>query len=252
MSGIDSGAASNLHEWHRDRAPSAVRPQQIYCTYDASSELFDSDVLLCDPLTRLVAYPSFERHLVLRLPELASRGLHLAIGDVDDLKAYVNKIDQCDPTHFGHLAGNLCMRLVGTTTRLWAEQYLAGWPFSICATFGGDEVIIAAAGRSYAAFCGILGELRNSLCEAAPATTSFAIGSLQPRICNDENAYDLYRYFVSAVDCALFEAKAEIRARNQSPCGYLNNVGIIDSHGKAHFDDVNHAAAVTSGAIRDG
>ena len=45
-----------------------------------------SALLLCDPLTGLVAYPSFEELLIAGLPALAIKGLHLAIGDVDDLE----------------------------------------------------------------------------------------------------------------------------------------------------------------------
>jgi len=72
--------------------------------------------LLCDPLTGLVSYPSFEEHLTRELPRLARRELHLAIGDVDDLKEFVTARRDCDPMMFGHLAGNDCMRKVGAAT----------------------------------------------------------------------------------------------------------------------------------------
>ncbi len=45
------------------------------------------------------------------------------------------------------------------------------------ATFGGDEVIVAAAGGSYAEFIRAVARLRDLLAESTPRTCSFAVAS---------------------------------------------------------------------------
>src|ERR1022692_3662155 len=88
--------------------PVQLRPAHGYLTVPLPDSHDPSAFLLCDPLTGLVAYPSFEAHMIAALPGLASDGLHLAIGDVDDLRGYVTAANANDPTLFGHLAGNDC------------------------------------------------------------------------------------------------------------------------------------------------
>lgn len=185
-------------------------------------------VLLCDPLTGLVAYPSFEAHLQDTLPALVPAGVHLAIGDVDDLRTHVMTRRTSDPTAFGHLAGNDCMRRVGAVTRAWAGAELAAWPFSLCGTFGGDEVIVAAAGRLYPVFAALVRRLADDLRASAPRPCSFATATIaSPRPADVDGAV-AYRTLVATVDEALFATKAELRARGAAPNGDVVDVGAID------------------------
>src|ERR1022692_2790110 len=139
-----------ISSWESQPAP--LRPSHGYLTVPLPDKHGLPTFLLCDPLTGLVAYPSFEAYMIAVLPGLATDGLHLAIGDVDDLRGYVSAANADDPTLFGHLAGNDCMRRVGEATRRWVADHLDFWPFAMCATFGGDEVIVAAAGQPYETF----------------------------------------------------------------------------------------------------
>jgi GGDEF domain-containing protein len=188
-------------------------------------------LLLCDPLTGLVAYPSFEAHMIALLPELATKGLHLAIGDVDDLRGYVTAVKSEDLTLFGHLAGNDCMQRVGGATRRWAAEILERWPFAICATFGGDEVIIAAAGRPYDVFMEALTELASRIRSAAPRPCSFASATTMPMTCLVGTAEDTYRRFVSHVDKSLFRHKTATRKAGSIVDGALVDVGTLELFG---------------------
>jgi GGDEF domain-containing protein len=162
------------------------------------------------------------------LPELATDGLHLAIGDVDDLRGYINAANADDPTLFGHLAGNDCMRRVGEVTRRWAADYLDFWPFAVCATFGGDEVIIAAAGRPYDAFIEALTNLISRIRSTAPRPCSFAAATTMPMPCTVGTASDKYRRLVSGVDKCLFFHKATARDAGSMLAGALVDVGTLE------------------------
>ena len=190
-------------------------------------EAGDGPYLWCDPLTGLVAYPSFAEHLTDCLPILAPLGVHLAIGDVDDLKQYVSERRAEDRAYFGHLAGNECMQMIGQITRQWAERTTASWPFSLCGTFGGDEVIVAAAGVDYAVFVDSVRCLVDDIGAKAPRTCSFAAGTLIPTVISQACRTTAYREFVARVDLALFERKAEIRAANVSPRGDFEDIGPV-------------------------
>src|SRR6266508_1641683 len=97
-----------------------------------------------DPLSELVAFPGFDSRLRVLLDALLRHGrsVGLAIGDVDHLKEYVETANELDPRSFGHLAGNALMRDLGHLTIGWLhrQHHLR----AVAATFGGDEVIIAA------------------------------------------------------------------------------------------------------------
>jgi GGDEF domain-containing protein len=186
-----------------------------------------SELLLCDPLTGLVAYPSFEAHMIAVLPQLAPQGLHLAIGDVDDLKGYVTAARAEDPALFGHLAGNECMRRIGEVTRRWAADMLDGWPFALCATFGGDEVIVAAAGRPFRVFFDALIDLVSRIGSAAPRPCSFASATTMPTSF-DGNIAKTYRSLVSRVDESLFRHKAMAHSAGSSSSGGLVCVGALE------------------------
>jgi len=196
--------------------------------------------LWCDPLTGLVAYPSFAECLIESLPVLSATGVHLAIGDVDDLKEYVSQRRSEDPTMFGHRAGNQCMEVVGRVTTGWSHDALRTSTFALCGTFGGDEVIVAAAGVGRSPFVDSIRDLAQAIEVASPRTCSFSVGTLAPGTISDQQAPAAYRQFVAAVDAALFLQKAELRKRNINPRGELKYIGDVridlpplDYHGEA-------------------
>ncbi len=86
--------------------PSPIRRARAYLTVPLSDTTGLPELLFCDPLTGLVAYPSFEVYMIAVLPRLATSGLHFAISDVDDLTGYVTAAKAYDRTLFGHLAGS--------------------------------------------------------------------------------------------------------------------------------------------------
>ena len=212
--------------WEKQIAP--IWPAQGYLTIRLFETSYESPLLLCDPLTGLVAYPSFAAHLTECLPALAPHGLHLAIGDVDDLTGYVTAANAADPTMFGHLAGNDCMRRVGRATRKWAEEMLSDWPFWVCSTFGGDEVIVAAAGGTYNAFNLALNELVARIRSASPRPCSFACATTVPMPCDVASNGVAYRRLVARVDKALFHRKQAARDAGARLDGALVDVGAVE------------------------
>ncbi|WP_406297383.1 hypothetical protein OG948_17010 [Embleya sp. NBC_00888] len=128
-----------------------------------------------DPLTGLVAFPDFHSNIPRELAGvLVADGLvALAIGDVDGLKEHVETTNASDPACYGHLAGNRVMARLGAVSREWfAEQT---WEAACVATFGGDEVIIAAAIEDPDTFHRAIGVLRDRLAAALPTPVSFAL-----------------------------------------------------------------------------
>ena len=208
--------------------PGPLRPAHGFLTVPLQDSHDPSALLLCDPLTGLVAYPSFEAHMIAALPGLANEGLHLAIGDVDDLRGYVTAANANDANLFGHLAGNDCMRRVGDATRRWVTDYLDFWPFAVCGTFGGDEVIVAAAGRPYDAFIDALAELGSRIRTNSPRPCSFASATTMPMADIVGTAEDTYRRLVSRVDKCLFFHKAAARDAGSTLAGTLVNLGVLD------------------------
>ena len=184
-------------------------------------------VLLCDPLTGLIGYPSFQECLTAELPALAPVGLHLAIGDVDDLKRFVTERRADDPTMFGHLAGNDCMQRLGAATLEWSETELGDWEFALCGTFGGDEVVVAACGGPYEEFVRTIADLADRVKRAAPRSCSFAVGTARATI-RAEDAPHAYRNLVASVDAALFERKEAMRRAGIDPAGELVDVATIE------------------------
>jgi hypothetical protein len=193
---------------------------------DPPSELAD-DVVYLDPLTLLAAYPSFERHVIEMLPTLVRDRLHIAIGDVDGLREYVSERQSADPSHFGHLAGNACMKTIGWITVKWAAVALIDCGFQLCGTFGGDEVIIAASGISHELFAAKIDELCHSIRGMAPRPCSFALGTLEDRIVTEADAADCYRRFVSMIDARLFGEKEYARREGRSLQGSVTDLGRI-------------------------
>jgi GGDEF domain-containing protein len=189
----------------------------------------EQPLLLCDPLTTLVAYPSFQEQLTRLLPSFRQTGLHLAIGDVDGLREYVTERRSADPANFGHLAGTECMRQIGTLTTEWADQeFTAGWTFRLCGTFGGDEVIVAAAGQPHSRFASVVNDLCDRIRAYAPRPCSFALGTMTPRELTPGQAPDAYRRLVSQIDASLFEAKEKWRAENGRLDGRVWDIGQVE------------------------
>jgi GGDEF domain-containing protein len=190
----------------------------------------DESLVLCDPLTMLIAYPSFELQLTRLLPHFGPVGLHLAIGDVDGLRGYVSERRTADPACFGHLAGNECMRRIGLVTLEWAALELgADWAFRLCGTFGGDEVIVAAAGCSHQHFASAVADLCDRIRADAPRPCSFAVGTMAPASLAEEQAPHAYRRLLSQVDASLFEAKEKWRVEHGQLDGRVWDVGLVDA-----------------------
>jgi GGDEF domain-containing protein len=187
----------------------------------------DDGILYCDPLTSLVAYPSFEQYLIKMIPGLAGKGLHIAIGDVDGLKEYVSQRRSADPASFGHLAGNACMLAVGRLTNSWAAAELSDIAFGVCGTFGGDEVIVAAAGLSHEAFAGKIRELCQAIKASAPRPCSFALATFDYGSVTPDGAPDAYRQFLSMIDEQLFRDKEQARFLNGHLDGAVSDLGTV-------------------------
>lgn len=173
------------------------------------------EVLICDPQTGLVSYPSFERFLRHRLDDWLRAGLHLAIGDVDDLGEYISQKNHDDDRFYGHLAGNNCMCIIGEITRTWHNTNLSWAKKSILATFGGDEVIVAAIGGTHAEFSTCISSLASLIEENAPRPCSFVTGHFQYASQIAERTFDPYRSIIGQVDEALLQQK-ERRKREGS------------------------------------
>jgi hypothetical protein len=118
------------------------------------------------------------------------------------------------------------MRTVGELTCWWGAVALPPWPFSVCATFGGDEVIIAAAGGDYVQFSAQITGLAAVLRAEAPRPCSFALGTTAPTRARIDPK-KAYHMLVSTVDAALFHLKAELRAHGRAPMGEVVDVGRI-------------------------
>jgi len=209
------------------------RPRFAYLRLGETPAHHDNGVLYCDPLTSLVAYPSFEAHLVQMLPVFAGTGLHVAIGDVDGLREYVSVQRSSDPASFGHLAGNACMRIIGRVTTRWAESELADTVFQLCGTFGGDEVIAAASGISHELFADRIRGLCQAIKVAAPRPCSFALATLEADGVTPDGAADAYRCLVSMVDARLFQEKEQARRNGHGLDGFVTDLGIVDLHERA-------------------
>ncbi|MFE9308175.1 hypothetical protein ACFYM5_10800 [Streptomyces sp. NPDC006706] len=169
-----------------------------------------------DAVTGLVAFPDFHSHIPRCLAAALDEGrlVALAIGDVDGLKDHVERTNSTSPTSYGHLAGNEVMATVGATTRAWFREQL--FDSGCAATFGGDEVILAAVVDDAAQFHQALGVLRDRLGSVLPVTVSFALmfvttGDL-PAKRERSWKHNFTNTLLAAVDRTLFTHKAARRA----------------------------------------
>jgi GGDEF domain-containing protein len=126
-----------------------------------------------DPITGLIAWPGFFAELptLLELSLSSGTAVGLAIGNVDNLKEYVEGVKAVDAQSFGHLAGNALMGRLGTIARNWLWHH---GPSPAClATFGGDEIVLVAETSSRNSFYDDVARLRDQVCDGLPRSVSF-------------------------------------------------------------------------------
>ncbi|MEU5903757.1 MULTISPECIES: hypothetical protein [unclassified Micromonospora] len=172
-----------------------------------------------DPLTGLIAFPDFHHYLPHRLVSTLARGgiVGLAIGDVDGLKQHVEAANTSDPASFGHLAGNRVMARLGLEARTWFHRL--SWSEGCVATFGGDEVIIAAAIDAPQDFVLAITELRDRLAATLPVPVSFGLMMVGARHLPAGQSGETWPHpftdtLLATVDRCLFAHKAMRRARS--------------------------------------
>jgi diguanylate cyclase (GGDEF)-like protein len=172
-----------------------------------------------DPITGLVSWPDFIAQFPLELVTALRDGhpVGVAIGDIDNLKDYVERENAIDPESFGHLAGNRVMSQFGTIARNWL--HIQGAEAGVVATFGGDEVLIAVQLADPDLFTRAIELLRDALGEALPRTVSFGAGVVNrhhlPRGCpptGDAWAAEFTRGVIHTIDRELYRAKWNRRA----------------------------------------
>ncbi|MGI5401430.1 hypothetical protein ACQEVG_18700 [Streptomyces sp. CA-135486] len=208
----------------------------------------EEGVLYCDPLTSLIAYPSFEQYLIAMLPALVAEEMHIAIGDVDGLREYVSERRASDPDTFGHLAGNACMRTVGELTSNWAAKHLKDVVFHICGTFGGDEVIVAAGGLSHDAFVDKVHCLCRDIKVSSPRPCSFALATLESCTVPRQEARNAYRALVSLVDARLFSMKEDARLAGGHLEGAVADLGTVSLSDRGpNQDGIEYPATIGGG-----
>jgi len=164
-----------------------------------------------DPITGLVAFPDFN----FVLPEILSYcraqqlALGIAIGDVDNLKEYVENTKSLNPSAYGHMAGCALMQTLCRTAAQWFTRLNPA--LGCAATFGGDEIIIVLAVRpgDDAAFEALIVGLRNELYDTLPRSVSFGwTVAFETPADPAENSWQHYRdrstRLLSAVDQTLF------------------------------------------------
>jgi len=107
---------------------------------------------------------------------MCSGGVHLRT--LEPTAAVVATTELVDGLEVGsrhHLREILCLVFVATDAE-WRGRD-ASLEVLVGATFGGDEVIVAAAGGPYAEFIRAVARLRDLLAESTPRTCSFAVAS---------------------------------------------------------------------------
>ncbi len=170
-----------------------------------------------DAVTGLIAFPDFHSHIPRALAAVLADGglVGLAIGDVDGLKAHVEKANATEPDCYGHLAGNKVMARLGAVTCSWFHTQ--PWDAGCAATFAGDEVIIAAALDDAPAFHRAVAELRDRLADELPVPVSFALAFAAAEHLPAERGPGGWKHaftdrLLAAVDRCLFTHKAARRA----------------------------------------
>ncbi|MBT8162997.1 GGDEF domain-containing protein [Arthrobacter sp. GN70] len=185
-----------------------------------------------DPITGLVAFPDFYDELPDILEDCRARGVHLgiAIGDVDDLKAYVEHSKSSDPAAFGHVAGCALMQSLGDSSTRW--YHALNLELGCLATFGGDEIIVAlpVERNREGEFVQRISDLRDLLKSELPRTVSFGFGVLWhedlARLESSASLSEMAVGLLSRIDQSLFGAKAEARGRGERYGGLLSEAKV--------------------------
>jgi len=163
-----------------------------------------------DPVTGLLSFPRFHTLLPVefRRALLAGSEVGLAIGDVDNMKAYVERQRAGEDIHnFGHLAGNRLMSQLGRSALRWFAGSETG--DSCLATFGGDEVVFVALDTDATGMAAHVHSLATTLREDLPRSVSFAYGTFRAGP-NEARGFhrDDYCAALVEIDRSLFRAKA--------------------------------------------
>jgi GGDEF domain-containing protein len=163
-----------------------------------------------DPITGLLAFPVFHQHWpdCFRDHLAAGRSVGIAVGDVDNLKHYVERSKTKDPRLFGHLAGNALMSDLGRVALEWFHEWNPPW--AVLSTFGGDEIILACAGMERRDFKAGVQALCARHGERLPCTVSYAGGwfeSGRDLPWKGESFFNNYVDALVLVDRALFRHK---------------------------------------------
>ncbi|MFD7161406.1 hypothetical protein ACFV9C_42945 [Kribbella sp. NPDC059898] len=179
-----------------------------------------------DPTTGLVAWPDFFACLptILQLTLRGGIGFGLAIGDVDNLKSFVEGRRAVDAQSFGHLAGNAFMGRLGTIARGWLHA--ADLPLACLATFGGDEIVVVAAINDTTAFTEQIGELRDQLCAGLPRTVSFGTATIAaaaiPAVTVGSHWWREFAvHIIGEVERSLFDGKQARKEGADVPLGFI-------------------------------
>lgn len=179
-----------------------------------------ADEYVLDPITGLIAFPNF----IDTLPSLILKLLNdhgsigLAIGDVNNLKSYVETLNDENPWMFGHLAGNAFMSKLGTISLSFFKKI--DYPWSCISTFGGDEIILACAGKSQIQFLQSVRNLSQELETNLPRSVSFAAGwfavpaNVERLTLSENEVESLCISAISLVDKALFSGKHKRKLEN--------------------------------------
>jgi len=159
-----------------------------------------------------VAFPDFHAAFGRHLVDSWALGLSVgvAIGDVDNLKYYVENSNSTDPESFGHLAGNALMARFGELCAVWFREQ--PFPAGCVSTFGGDEVIIAAVVTQAAAFQPAIAVLRDRCRQWLPCAVSFGLTVVAPDLAglgeHHHAPLQVANLVLAGVDKALFACKS--------------------------------------------
>jgi GGDEF domain-containing protein len=181
-----------------------------------------------DPITGLVAFPDFNFFLPDILAFCTSNGydLGIAIGDVDNLKDYVENSKRMDPSAYGHLAGCALMQTLGLVAACWFHGISP--TFGCVSTFGGDEIIVALAvdRGADARFEALVVELRNELLDSLPRSVSFGwtvahLDNAGSEPTDRQHHRRRCTTLLSAVDMALLRQKTALRDAGLPSKGFV-------------------------------
>jgi GGDEF domain-containing protein len=188
-----------------------------------------------DPITGLVAFPDFHRDFPRHLWKAVTGGetVGLAIGDVDNLKDYVETSKVSEGQSFGHLSGCVLMSHLGRIARSWfTEQEVTR---GCVATFGGDEIIVALEVRSSEAFHGAVGQLQERLDTCLPRTVSFAASLVTTdQFRAGDDMQSLYLRTMMSIDYHLFHRKADRRASGGTAASFIVLTDEFPANGRRH------------------